>query len=137
MFAVFFQELLADHPFYVADAELLARDAAAHFNLLTVISERKERAGVAGRDDAVAKAIEHRLRQFQEAHQIGDRAAVDFQATGQIFLGTAMLIEVALERKSLFNRVEILPLQVFHDGEFRHQAIIRVPQAGGNRLPAR
>ena len=48
-----------------------------------------------------------------------------------------MLIEIPLKGESLFNRVEILPLQVFDDGEFGDQAIIGFADAGGNRLPAR
>src|SRR6185436_6442666 len=41
VFAIFFEQLLADDPLHIANAQLFAPDLLAHFDLLAVIAERQ------------------------------------------------------------------------------------------------
>ena len=84
---------------------------------------------------AGADAVEYRLRQFQEPHQVCNRRAIELQSLCQLFLRAVVFIEIALERQRLLDRVEILALQVLDDGELGDQAVVRFADADRDRLP--
>ena len=48
-----------------------------------------------------------------------------------------MLIEVALERERLFDRVEVLALQILDNGQFSDEAVVGFADARGDGRPTR
>ena len=54
---------------------------------------------------------------------------------GQLFLRALVLIDVPLERLGLFDRVEILALDVFDDGQLGHLAVVDVANLHGHLAP--
>ena len=98
----------------------------------------QQRAGVALRDVALLHHLLHVGRQLQQANQVGDGRAIDLHAGGQLFLRALVLIDVPLERLGLFDRVEVLALDVFDDGQLGHLAVVdfadlhrHLPPVGG------
>ena len=87
------------------------------------------------RDVAFLHHLFHVGRQLQQAEQVGDRRAIDLHAAGQLFLRALILIDVPLERFGLFDRVEVLALDVFDDGELGHLAIVHVANLHGHLAP--
>ena len=71
-----------------------------------------------GGDFAAAQAVQHRLGQLQQPHQVGDGRAVDLQPPREILLRTAVLFQIPFKGQRLFDRIEVLAVQVFHDGQF-------------------
>jgi hypothetical protein len=46
-----------------------------------------------------------------------------------------MLIEIILEAAGLFDRIEVFPLQVLHNRQLCHGAVVGIPNPGSNRPP--
>ena len=79
---------------------------------------------MSGCDFIALDAFGNRFWELEQAHHVGDGAAVDFQSLCQVLLGAAMLCKVTFERECFFDGIEIFALQVLDDGEFCNKAII-------------
>lgn len=134
---VFLADTLANDALDIANAETVLLDPLRECELLVLVTEREERAGVAGGDQAFAEGGENFRRELQEAHQVGDRGTVDFQTSGEIVLRAMMLVEVALEGEGFFDRVQVFALEVFDDGELGDEAIVGLAESSGDRWPTR
>ena len=77
----------------------------------------------------------HLGRQLQQPDQIGDGRAVDLHPRGQLFLRALVLVDVALERLGLFDRVEVLALNVLDDGQLGHLPVVDVADLHGHLPP--
>ena len=62
--------------------------------------------------------------QLQQAEQVRNRRAINLYAASQLFLRALVLIDVALERLGLFDRVQVFALHVFDDGQLGHLAVV-------------
>ena len=61
-----------------------------------------------------------------------DRAALA-ESPRHLFLGQAVLFDEICEAGRLFERIEVLPLQVLDDGEFERLAVVAGADDRGNR----
>ena len=71
----------------------------------------------------------------KQADEVGDGRAVDLDAAGQLFLGALILINVALERLGLFDRVEVFALDVFDDRQLGHLPVVDFADQDGHLAP--
>ncbi len=109
-----------------ADAPAFHVDAGGEANLFLLVAKRQQRPGMALRDFALLDHPLHVGRQLQQADQIRHGRAIDVDAGGDFFLRAMVLVDVPLERLRLFDRVEVLPLDVFDDGQLGHLAVVDV-----------
>ena len=83
-----------------------------------------------------AERVLHHRGKLQQADQICDRRAVDVQPAGEIFLRALVSLQILRERRRLFQRVQILALQVFHDRQFGHLAVVGIANQDRHVGPA-
>src|SRR5262245_47657704 len=133
---LFLADLLADHPLDVPDAEAVLYDAFGQRELLLLVAQGQKGPGVSRRDRALTKSIENRAGQLEQPHQVGDRRAIDLQPPRQVLLRAVVLVEIALEREGLLDRVKVFSLQILNDGQFRDEPVVGLANAGGDRGPA-
>src|SRR4051794_7824366 len=70
------------------------------------------------------------LGEFQEPDQVRDGGAVEAQAAGEFFLSPAVVDEVVAERDRLFQRVQVLALEVLDHGDLADLAVIEFQDSG-------
>src|SRR6478735_2912887 len=106
------------------DRKTFFLDFASEVNLLLLIPERQKRASVPLRNLAFLHHLFHVHRQLQQTQQVGNRGSIDLNAARQFFLRALVLINVPLKRLSLFDRIEVLTLNILDNGQLSHLPII-------------
>ena len=98
---------------------MIEQDAAGR----GVLSHGEEAAGVSRADRALLEARERFFGELQEAQAVGDAGAALSELLGEILLGQAEFILEFLNGPGLFRGIEILALQIFHEGHY-HDVLI-------------
>ncbi len=73
---------------------------------------------------AIDDALLHRARQFEQPQQIGDMAARFVDELAQSLLGMPEILDQAMIRLGLFDRIEILPLNILDQRDFERFGIV-------------
>ena len=112
--------LLVRQRFGLADVEALLDDASCRRQR---VGHADQRAGVAGGELAGRDVGLHLGGQFRQPHHVGDMAAALADDLGDVFLAAFELLGQRMIALRLFQRVEVLALDVFDDGDFQRVAV--------------
>jgi hypothetical protein len=113
----------ANEFFGLADVEALTLDALEGGHLGLGAGQGEEGAGVAFGDAAVDEGALEGGRQAEEAEGVSDGNAAAAGALGDLGLGEAVVLDEALVGAGLFEGVEVVPLDVFDQGELEGLAV--------------
>ena len=112
-----------DERFGLAHRELLGDDVARDAQLRGFVGEAEQRARVAHRQRAGATFVAHLVRQLQQPQVVGDRRAILADRVGDLFLRQVELVDEPAIGVRLFDRIEILALDVL-DQRHREQPVV-------------
>jgi hypothetical protein len=103
--------------FGLPDAPALLHGVPGEAHDLLRLGGGEQRAGVALGELAGDDVGEHVAGKLQEAQGVGDGRAVFADAGGELLLGVPVVFEEALVGGGGLDGVEVLPLEVFDEGE--------------------
>src|SRR5690606_34816193 len=105
-----------DELLHGADGQALLDDALRQVLLRLGAVEGEEGAGVPRRQHSRGDAALDGRRQVQQAQRVRDVGPGPADARGELLVGGAEVLEELLVRGRLLQRVELLPVQVLHEG---------------------
>ena len=105
--------------------------------LLNNAVQRQQGARMAHLDRSCHQQVPHRRPQIQQAQQVGHRNARLAYRIGDLLLGEAELVSQPLQGVGLFQRVEILALDVLDERHGRSLLIANITNQGRNGVQAR
>ena len=92
-----------------------------------------DRLGVAGRDQSLFECQLDLVGQFEQAQKIGDRRALLTHLFGERVLRKPALVDEPLHSQRDFDRVEVLPLDILHEGHGVQVLVVHLADVGGQR----
>ena len=88
---------------------------------------------MAGRDQSLFECQLDLVGQFEQAQKIGDRRALLTHLFGERVLRKPALVDEPLHSQRDFDRVEVLPLDVFHERHGVQVLVVHLADVGGQR----
>ena len=82
------------------------------------------------RNLAILERFLHGFGEAEEAQGVGDGRALLAHAQGHGLLGEAALVDQPLETQGSLDGVEVLALDVFHDGQLEHGHVVGLADVG-------
>jgi len=111
----------------LADIHPVAEDTLGNHLLMFLSGQTHNGLGVAHGEAAVANVTLDSWGQLEEAKRIGNGGAALADLGGYLLLGQLELLNQLGITLSFLDRVEILTLQVFDEGQFENGAVIGLP----------
>ena len=109
------REHAAHHAFGVAHRQAPLRDQRADFDLLAALREAEQGARVTHLELAPLDECGDLRRQLEQAQQVRDRGARTADGIRRLLVRDAELADEPLERARLFERVQVLALDVLDE----------------------
>lgn len=125
-----------DEDFGLPDAQSVFEDFFTRVFLQSGIVQTQEHFGMTDRQRPGGDMVPHFLRQRQEAQGICDRRAAFADTQADILLAQVENIDQSLISLRLFNRVEILTLNILNERQLRQVRVIGLTDNGANGFRA-